>query len=490
MHAHPPMPAGSRPIAGACDRLGRLGRPRCGRAEARGDLEAGAQAVLVEPVPAVAAAEPGAAHALHRRQRRLRLDGRPVVLGMVVDERSDPIAGLLDRVQRHEHRALGVEVLQQVHPVGERDAPLGAGPAALPRLVVPARPGPAPPRHRGGVVVEHGQVLLVGERPQQVSLLRRGVASEHRQGGVGVRGDDHVVESFRASLPVADQHRVGFAHHRIDRRRETDVVERRGDPAHVLTAPARHRAPLRTVPEIEQSVVVEEAGHRRRGVGEHLPQVRGPDARDHGQQEVVAERRRVAGVFEPVARGLAGFPPDQRLRLAAEPHDLADHPPVRRSQQVRRLRQHAENPRAVLERSALRRDRERHVAGLGRDAVRVEQPHEVRVVPLVVDDEAGVDGHGAAAVLDLHGVGVSSEAFVGFEHRDLVAPGKGPGGAQPRDSTTDHGDPHVDSSSRSSSGAWSDDRCSRLRARPGVGCLAADRPMDAVPWTEFHHAAP
>ena len=63
---------------------------------------------------------------------------------------------------------------------------------------------------------------------------------------------------------------------------------------------------------------------------------------------------------------------------------------------------------------------EAHVAGLGGDAEVGEEGDEPRVVPLVVDEEAGVDVEGAVGEVDPDGVGVAARPVVGLEQRDVV----------------------------------------------------------------------
>ena len=54
-----------------------------------------------------------------------------------------------------------------------------------------------------------------------------------------------------------------------------------------------------------------------------------------------------------------------------------------------------------------------------------EQPHQVRVVPFVVDDEARIDGDLPAAVVDVDGVGVPSQPVIGLEDGDVGARERG-----------------------------------------------------------------
>ena len=65
-------------------------------------------------------------------------------------------------------------------------------------------------------------------------------------------------------------------------------------------------------------------------------------------------------------------------------------------------------------------DAEAHGRGPGRHAELPQQGDEARIVRLVVDDEARVDGVVDAVDLDVDGVGVPAGAGGGFEDREVV----------------------------------------------------------------------
>ncbi len=65
-----------------------------------------------------------------------------------------------------------------------------------------------------------------------------------------------------------------------------------------------------------------------------------------------------------------------------------------------------------------------------------EQLHQVRIVELVVDDEAHVDG--GAPGLDR--MAVAAQAVFGLVDGDPVALAEQPGGGHARDALADHGD--------------------------------------------------
>ena len=70
-----------------------------------------------------------------------------------------------------------------------------------------------------------------------------------------------------------------------------------------------------------------------------------------------------------------------------------------------------------------------------------EQPPQVRVRAVVVDDETGVDReHGAGRVGDVVGVGMATEAIVGLVEGHLVRAGQDVGSGQAGDTGADDGD--------------------------------------------------
>jgi hypothetical protein len=97
-----------------------------------------------------------------------------------------------------------------------------------------------------------------------------------------------------------------------------------------------------------------------------------------------------------------------------------------------RLRRCANSPAA----RRLVADAHRHLGVLRGDAELAEEPDQVRVGRLVVDDEAGVDAHGTQVV----GVGVPAEAVLGLEERDVVLALQHVGGGEAGDARPDDGD--------------------------------------------------
>src|SRR5581483_5291499 len=108
-----------------------------------------------------------------------------------------------------------------------------------------------------------------------------------------------------------------------------------------------------------------------------------------------------------------------------------------------------------LEPAVPARDRERHLRVLRADVELAEEPGQIRVVRLVVDDEAGVEAE--AAVLDR--VDVAARTRVGLEDLHVVCAGEQVRGTEAGDARSDDRNPHGGYSNRP------EDRLSRLAAR-------------------------
>ena len=176
---------------------------------------------------------------------------------------------------------------------------------------------------------------------------------------------------------------------------------------------------------LQQPVVVHEPAVGGGGELEERVGVGRPDRRAERDEEVVAEAAGVAAPLDELGQGdrLVGVVGDQTARGAVEPHDVDQHPAERRPQQVGSLGEQRVEVRApVLEASLLAAHREAHLARLARDPEPVEQADEVRVVPVVEDDEPGVDGvvlggPVGAGELDVDGVGVTADVGAGLDRR-------------------------------------------------------------------------
>ena len=98
-------------------------------------------------------------------------------------------------------------------------------------------------------------------------------------------------------------------------------------------------------------------------------------------------------------------------------------------------------PARVAHAAAGAADRHAHLRGLRRHPELAEKPGEQRVRPLVVDDEAGVDGHlPPAGRVGQVRVGVAAEPAVGLEEGHLVGPRQDVARREPADAAADDGD--------------------------------------------------
>ena len=110
----------------------------------------------------------------------------------------------------------------------------------------------------------------------------------------------------------------------------------------------------------------------------------------------------------------------RRLR-AVEAQDLAQHPQEARRGGIAALSEDGVQIDArPFPHAAIKRKREAHVACFGAHAKVIEQRREVRIVQLVVDDEAGVDRDRPLAEVDLIRVGVAAQPVFGFVQHHLV----------------------------------------------------------------------
>ena len=121
----------------------------------------------------------------------------------------------------------------------------------------------------------------------------------------------------------------------------------------------------------------------------------------------------------------------------------------------------------VFQPAAVAAHAHRHLGFLGGDAEFAEQPQQVRVGPLVVDQKARVEpGEASRCQCDVVGVGVPAEPVVGLEQLHVEAALQQVGGGQAGHPAADHGDAGPDGwrAHRYGSPSPGRDRCSRRRA--------------------------
>ena len=242
--------------------------------------------------------------------------------------------------------------------------------------------------------MEDGPARLVGDGPQDLGLGLRGVG-QHGQGLVRVGRDHHVIEGHRAAALGGQLDAIGVTRDRADRAsmcgsgRRTAWIER----VHVAVGAALDGAPLGPVEEVEHPVVVEEAGEEPGGELVQVARIGGPDGGHLRHDQALDERVRVAAVLEELREaGRGPVRADPGPQVAVEAAQVEDHPVEGRAHQVRALGVEAVGRAArVLEVVHGVAHREAHARRLVLDPEAVQEPLEVRVVPIVEDDEPGVD---------------------------------------------------------------------------------------------------
>ena len=198
-------------------------------------------------------------------------------------------------------------------------------------------------------------------------------------------------------------------------------------------------------------MVAEERHEILGGEVQHLARWRGPDRRAHRREIVGQQARREVVLAKIFAQrqsgqfaGLVVFG-----ALVVEGQDVAQHPQIRRRQQVSRLRK--QSPGGLtpaiaaafpLEAAGIRRDRKAHAAFHGLDAQMGEQLGQIGIVQFVVDDEADIDRQRCPVVVDGDGVAVSARPYLAFVDRDRIAFRQGPGRGIAGNSRSDHRDSH------------------------------------------------
>ena len=176
----------------------------------------------------------------------------------------------------------------------------------------------------------------------------------------------------------------------------------------------RHLASSRSA----HRVVREEPDERNDREREHLVEPGGPDRGRHRQQQVEpgtrrssrSDRGRSPGIPGRTTPGCGGLRQNRRKsRIIRHIPGLATFDGCE-----------APPPRVLNSKPRYRPTRRTTYRSFRSGRRGIEQPNEVRVVRLVVDDEPRVNGDRTALVLDLHGVGVAAEVIIGLVEGDVV----------------------------------------------------------------------
>ena len=199
-----------------------------------------------------------------------------------------------------------------------------------------------------------------------------------------------------------------------------------GDRLDVRARAADHGVPLRRAVQLEQAVVVEEAeevpgGVVQRGTGAHRPHARHERHRVQPHERV---REAVSAKELPVGGLIALVGP---LQERGGPHletlDLDEDRHEAGIERAARLGEHTTRttPACELDAAALVADAHAHLGRARPNAELAEQPPQVGIRAVVVDDEPGVDREPVAGgVGHVVGVGVATETIVGFVEGHLV----------------------------------------------------------------------
>ncbi len=70
--------------------------------------------------------------------------------------------------------------------------------------------------------------------------------------------------------------------------------------------------------------------------------------------------------------------------------------------------------------TVVEREREAHLSRFSGNPEMIKQGREVRIIPLVINDEAGVDGNHAFGGLHVNGIGVTAKMTIGLIQRHAM----------------------------------------------------------------------
>ncbi len=246
-------------------------------------------------------------------------------------------------------------------------------------------------------------------------------------------GDDDMIETLRPARPF-DRHAVIRPRHPRHRRAQRQAVcDGREQLLHIFAAPAFDGTPDRPARDLEQPVVLAEAGEGFRRIMSDLTGRDGPDRRGHRIEVILAKRRPIIIGVEIIAERRSFHLFEMARRLGVETADVEEHRPEARAEQILLLRKESEKVIAcIFERAICERHGESHLRRLGRDPEMIEKRGEVRIGGLVVDDEAGVDRDLALATGDVDRIAVAAGAVVLLDDRDIMGAGQEPGRRQAR----------------------------------------------------------
>ncbi len=361
---------------------------------------------------------------------------------MLVRDHLDDLLGIerIGAVQRDENVFRCVESLQAIHPVAHRRKV-----RALGEVEVPARPRALSPRHQRSVGMDRRLVSLVAHRAEHLPL-GLGRVGDHRERLVRMRGNHDFVEELGIA-PVgfdrntAARQALDAAHARAQAKR---VAQLASDRVHIRTRAADDRPPLRPSPQLELAVVLQELGEERDREVPHGGRIGRPHGRDLGHDDPLHEPVRVAHIAHELADRRASAAADRLPGVAVEANLIAKHAEESRAQKVPRLSEEPASRTREFERTVRRRNRKSHRCRSCFNAQVTQEILEVWVIPLVEDDETGVNPVlSARAVGYADRVRVSARTVIALVHDQVVISSEEVSGCEACNASANDSDSHA-----------------------------------------------
>ena len=126
-------------------------------------------------------------------------------------------------------------------------------------------------------------------------------------------------------------------------------------------------------------------------------------------------------------------------RQAVKPHQLAQHRPKTRPQQIAPLReQGGQAMAAIFQPAMIQRHGERHAARLRGNIQMPEQRRQIRIGRLVINDEAHIHRHGPGFCRHIHRIAMATGQCRLFVERYAVPAAKQPRAGKSRDAAAHH----------------------------------------------------
>jgi len=244
-----------------------------------------------------------------------------------------------------------------------------------------------------------------------------------------VAGEDDFVKMAVAAVFEIDLGALSMATHggnlRAGEQFSILIGEDAGD---VFARTALDRPPEGTTQNLEEGMIGKKANEGFGRKFHHALGGRRPDGSGNGQDVIVDEGLGIAKTLEEFADGeIVRAGRDLLFSIAEEADNVGHQLPMARANYIAALTEKAAQDFAgIFHLTLTDGDGEGHIGPRRFDAEMIEQRRQVGIVLFVIDDEAGIDGNAALFGAGKDGVGVAAGAFVFFEKRDLLSPGKQP----------------------------------------------------------------